>query len=119
MKSTLLLFPLVPGVLIAEGLTPSIGFTSTSIDKKQTCASCHTNSTGGTGSVAVDLSSYNPGVQTTIHVTITDPAATIWGFQMTIRSVSDPATPTGSFVASSTVQARCDDGSKFGSLPPC
>ena len=54
-----------------------------------------------------------------VHVTVKHPSASRWGFQMTIREVSDETSNAGTFSASSGILVVCDDGSKFGAAPPC
>lgn len=103
---------------------PSIGYTGAPTDHiGQDCSTCH-NSYGAansdaTGSVTANISSYNPGVQQTIHVMVQHPQAQRWGFQITIRSVSDQTQSAGDYSAGIAVQVVCDDGSRFGSAPPC
>jgi uncharacterized protein (TIGR03437 family) len=52
---------------------------------------------------------------------VTDPKATRWGFQMTIREESDETREAGTFstVTGQPFTVVCDDGSQFGSAPPC
>jgi uncharacterized protein (TIGR03437 family) len=47
------------------------------------------------------------------------PQAQRWGFQITIRPVSDETQPAGDFSAGPSVLVVCDNGSRFGSAPPC
>ncbi len=119
-------FVLVPAVALAESAMPSIGYTGAPADHKgQNCSVCH-NSFGAAnsdtqGSVTVSITNYNPGVQQMVHVTVKHPTATRWGFQMTIREVSDETTEAGTFSTSAGIPFTvvCDDGSQFGSAPPC
>src|SRR5581483_5838668 len=112
-----------PAVLVAESGTPSLGYTGAPADHGgQNCSTCHTgfpvNSAGG--SLTVNVSDYSPGVQQIIHIVLQHPQATRWGFQITIRQVSDETQSAGTFSSSSAnVQVVCDDGSQFGSAPPC
>lgn len=124
MDRLLALLPLVlaPAALLAESARPSLGYTGAPADHNgQNCTSCHTGSpvNSSSGSVTVNISDYNPSVQQTIHITVQDSLATTWGFQITIRQVSDETQSAGTFSTSATVQAACDDGSQFGSGPPC
>jgi uncharacterized protein (TIGR03437 family) len=120
------LFALVPAVVLAESAMPSIGYTGAPTDHNgQNCSVCH-NSFGAAnsdtrGSVTVSITDYNPGVQQMIHVTASHPTATRWGFQMTIREVSDESTDAGTFSTSAGVPFTvvCGDVSQFGSAPPC
>ena len=122
----LVLFSLAPAVVLAESVMPSIGFTGSPTDHNgQNCSVCH-NSFGAAnsdkqGSLTVTMSDYNPGVQQMIHIIVQHPQAKRWGFQITIRQVSYEAAEAGTFSASpgDPFQVVCDDGSKFGSAPPC
>jgi uncharacterized protein (TIGR03437 family) len=126
MSRTLLLTLLLaaPVAMLAEGSMPSIGYTGALTDHSgQDCSTCH-NSFGGAntdsrGSVTADITSYNPGVQQTIHLMVQHPLAQRWGFQITIRSVSDETQSAGDFSPGNSVTVVCDDGSRFGSAPPC
>lgn len=119
----LLLLLVAPAGLFAEGAMPSIGYAGAPTDHNgQNCSTCH-NSFGAainnSPALTADITSYNPGVQATIRIIITNPQAQRWGFQMTIRPVSDETQPAGDFSAGINVQVVCDDGSRFGSAPPC
>jgi uncharacterized protein (TIGR03437 family) len=113
-----------PVAVLAESAMPSIGYAGAPTDHNgQDCSTCH-NSFGGAntdsrGSVTADITSYNPGVQQTIHLMIQHPQAQRWGFQITIRPVSDETQPAGDFAPGNSIQVVCDDGSRFGSAPPC
>jgi uncharacterized protein (TIGR03437 family) len=73
------------------------------------------------GSVTVGISDYNPGVQQMIHIHVSHPVAMRWGFQITIREVSDETAEAGTFSAmpADPFTVVCDDGTQFGSAPPC
>jgi uncharacterized protein (TIGR03437 family) len=61
-----------------------------------------TNLNGGGGSVKVTFpgsSTYAPGVKQHLVVTIADPTARNWGFQLTARPASDSKTQAGSFTS--------------------
>jgi uncharacterized protein (TIGR03437 family) len=114
------LLTLAPVALLAEANAPSIRFTGVPSDGGQTCATCHSG--GNSGSITVMMNDYNPGIQQTIRIILQHPQAQRWGFQMTIRQVSDETKSAGDFsVAFPTdpVQVMCDNGSRFGSAPPC
>lgn len=113
-----------PAVLLAESARPSIGYTGAPTDHSgQNCSVCHTTygaaNSDATGSVTADITSYNPGVRQTIHLKVAHPQAQRWGFQITIRSVSDQTQSAGDYSAGIAVQVVCDNGSRFGSDPPC
>ena len=121
-----ILFALAPVVARAESAMPSIGYTSAPADHNgQNCSVCHSSfgaaNSDTRGSVTVSITDYNPGVQQMIHVTVSHPTASRWGFQMTIREVSDETTEAGTFSTSTGVPFTvvCDDGTHFGSAPPC
>jgi uncharacterized protein (TIGR03437 family) len=119
-----ILIALAPAVALAESAMPSIGYTGAPADHNgQNCTVCHSSFAvnSGPGSLTVSITNYNPGVQQMIHVTVTNPTATVWGFQMTIREVSDETREAGTFstVTGEPMTVVCDDGSQFGSAPPC
>ena len=119
----LALLAAAPFLAKAESVTPSIRFTGAPIDGGHDCSSCH-NSFGpaisNTSALTTSISSYNPGVQQIIQVFIQNSTAKRWGFQMTIREVSDQTLSAGLFgQPTGPVQVRCDDGSTKGSAPPC
>ena len=125
MSRTLLVTLLLaaPVALLAEGAMPSIGYAGAPTDHNgQNCSTCH-NSFGAAVSnspaLTADINSYNPGVPTTIHIIVQQPQAQRWGFQITIRAVSDETQSAGDFSPGNSVQVVCDDGSRFGSAPPC
>ncbi len=113
-----------PALLLAESAMPSIGYTGAPTDHNgQNCSVCHTTygaaNSDASGSVTADITSYNPGLQQTIHLKVAHPQAQRWGFQITIRSVSDQTQSAGDYSAGIAVQVVCDNGSRFGSAPPC
>jgi uncharacterized protein (TIGR03437 family) len=119
-----ILIALAPAAALAESAMPSIGYTGAPADHNgQNCTVCHSSFAvnSGPGSLTVSITNYNPGVQQMIHVTVTNPTATRWGFQMTIREVSDETREAGTFstVTGQPMTVVCDDGSQFGSAPPC
>src|ERR1700676_2201084 len=126
MSRILLLTLLVasPVAVLAESAMPSIGFTGAPTDHNgQNCSTCH-NSFGpavnNSAALTANITSYNPGAQQTIQIIIQSPQAQRWGFQITIRSVSSSEMQSaGDFSAGISVQVACDDGSRFGSAPPC
>ncbi|MGD0303136.1 MAG: choice-of-anchor V domain-containing protein [Bryobacteraceae bacterium] len=117
---------LAPMMAMAESVMPSIGYTGAPADHNgQNCSVCHSSfgaaNSDTRGSVTVSITDYNPGVQQMIKVSVNHPTATRWGFQMTIREVSDETTEAGTFSTTAGVPYTvvCDDGSQFGSAPPC
>jgi uncharacterized protein (TIGR03437 family) len=121
-----ILFALAPAVALAESAMPSIGYTGAPADHNgQNCSVCHSSfgaaNSNTQGSVTVSITNYNPGVQQMIHIMVNHPKASRWGFQMTIREVSDETTEAGTFSTSAgqPFTVVCDNGSQFGSAPPC
>jgi uncharacterized protein (TIGR03437 family) len=121
----LALLMLVPAVVFAESVTPSIGYTGAPTDHGgQNCSTCHTGHAvnASSGSLKVTVSDYVPTVQQLIHIVVQNPNATRWGFQITIREQSNETLSSGTFAvpsAAAPVQVVCDDGSQFGSPAPC
>jgi hypothetical protein len=65
------------------------------------CSACHGGAANtGSGSLSVRLdgaSNWTPGQPVKVKVTVSDPSATRWGFQITARALSDPNQMAGSF----------------------
>jgi hypothetical protein len=64
-----------------------------------TCADCHQGGSGG-GSITVTSSNgtkYQPGVKQKLTVTITDPNASFWGYEMTSVKTKVPSQGKGNF----------------------
>ncbi len=124
-----LLFLAAPA-LFGESKMPAIGYTGAPADHNgQNCSTCH-NSFGGaiqnSSALMVDVTDYNPYISQMIRVIAQVPQAVNYGFQITIREVSNETLSSGTFsppgsnsTTSSYVQVVCDDGSMFGSAPPC
>ena len=129
---TVLLLAVSPAIVLAESVTPSLGYTGanavSSDHNGQNCSTCHSSfgpaNSDSRGSLKVTVSDYLPSSQQTIRIFVQHPEATAWGFQITIREVSDETQSAGTFSpspsdAQAQVQVRCDDGSQFGSPDPC
>jgi uncharacterized protein (TIGR03437 family) len=116
-----LLLVLLPTSLLAELVTPSIGFAGAPIDHGgQSCLTCHVApSSPAVGSLTVNVSDYTPSKSQVIAIQIQHPTAARAGFQITIRQVSDETKSAGTFTPGDPVQVRCEDGSKLGSVTPC
>lgn len=86
----------------AEG--PDAHYTATPGTGETSCVVCHAGAAlnGGGGNVAVNFPNgmtYAPGQQQTLTIKVTDPAAKIYGFQMTARLMSNlSAGQAGTFV---------------------
>lgn len=117
----------LPAALLAESVTPSLGYTGAPTDHNgQDCSTCHSTFGGANtdtrGSLTVMVNDYIPGNQQTIRIIIQHPQAERWGFQISIRQVSDETQSAGLLAMASSTdpdQLVCDDGSQFGSAPPC
>jgi uncharacterized protein (TIGR03437 family) len=121
----------MPAALLAESLTPSLGYAGAPSNAPadhngQNCSTCHSSAgpanSDASGSLTVVVGDYTPGVQQNINIIVQHPQAKRWGFQVTIRQVSDETQSAGSLSAVSDgdpVQVVCDDGSTVGSAPPC
>jgi uncharacterized protein (TIGR03437 family) len=113
--------------LLAESAMPSLGYTGAPADHNgQDCSTCHSSlgpaNSDTSGSMTVMVSDYLPGVQQTISIVLQHPLATHYGFQLTIRQVSDETQSAGDLapvLSTDPVQTMCDDGSRFGSPAPC
>jgi uncharacterized protein (TIGR03437 family) len=91
-----------PLVLWALSAGPDAG--KAGVPGESNCTECHlgTALNGGGGSVKVTFpgaATYAPGVKQHLVVTIADPTAKNWGFQLTARPSSDPKTQAGSFTS--------------------
>ena len=120
-----LVFLLMPAVALAYEYGPDPRYTAAPGDHPMACASagCHTsNSNGGPinpagGGVTATFPggslTYTPGGPAiTITVSVSDPANTGYGFQMTARLDSDPANgQAGDFTAGTNQIVLCDNGS--------
>ena len=70
---------------------------------------------GGGGKIAVTSSAgtqYQPGVKHHLKVTVTDPSANAWGYEMTSVLVSKPTTGTGVFKAVDKLSDVAKQGTK-------
>ncbi len=117
---------LVPAGLLAESVMPSVRFAGALSDGAQNCSTCHSSfgaaNSDPSGSLAVTVTDYTPGSAQLIHIKVQHPQASMWGFQITIRAVTDETLEAGTMTVANPadpVQVRCDDGSRFGSAAPC
>jgi uncharacterized protein (TIGR03437 family) len=108
---------IIPVLIYAYASGPDPRLTGAPGDNPAACTSCHTGTplNGGGGSVQLTSSagtSYTPGQQQTLTVTINDPKAKVYGFQMSARLDSDPAVgQAGDFTAGGQQLVLCNDGS--------
>jgi len=103
---TMLLLAALPVLLWAYSYGPDPGYAGVPGENGgATCATsgCHlgtANNPANKGGVAVSFpngATYTPGVPQTLTVTISDPAQTAAGFELTARLASAPSTMAGSF----------------------
>jgi uncharacterized protein (TIGR03437 family) len=125
------LFVLVPAVVVAESVTPSIGYTGAPADHNGAdCSTCHNTygpaNSGKSGSLTVMVGNggggYVPSVAQLIRIVVQNPSASKWGFQITIRPENDESASAGTFSIPSgsfPEQVVCDDGTQYGSPAPC
>ncbi|MCU0246862.1 MAG: Reeler domain-containing protein [Bryobacter sp.] len=83
-----------------------------------TCTACHAGTANsGPGSLRVEFpsgSSYTPGSTYRLRVTLSDPAATRWGFQVTARAGAENTTLSGTFVLANATTTRFSAGAPAG-----
>ncbi|MGC8761234.1 MAG: choice-of-anchor V domain-containing protein [Bryobacteraceae bacterium] len=83
-----------------------------------TCAACHGGTpNSGPGSLQVrfdGLMNWTPGQPVRVKVTLSDPNATRWGFELTARAASNPNQMAGSFrIIDNTNQLRTAEGKQW------
>jgi hypothetical protein len=118
-KSTYLLALLILIVIVAIPLVvwsfPSNPpLAKTGAPGESTCADCHSGGAGG-GGITVTASgkkNYHPGVKQHLIVTVTDPSAAFWGYEMTAVQVSKPTTGAGKFTATDKLSSVRKLGTK-------
>ncbi len=116
----LLLFSLAPIGLYAHITGMPLGYTGVpstlaSDNGGATCAQCHTGLqvvSGGT-SFTLHVSSYTPGVQQGISLTMSNTPGLRFAFQLTARLQSDLTKEAGTFTKTSNSQPYCANGSTF------
>ncbi|MBN9656680.1 MAG: hypothetical protein J0H49_00800 [Acidobacteria bacterium] len=78
------------------------------------CTDCHGGSiNSGAGKLTVsmvDASAWTPGQQVRLQVTLADPQARRWGFNITARLASDPNAPAGTLAVSDTANTKLNNG---------
>jgi uncharacterized protein (TIGR03437 family) len=116
----LLLFSIAPICLYAHVTGFPLGYagvnsTLASDNGGQTCAQCHTGLAivqGGTA-FTLHVSSYTPGVQQTISLTMSNTGGARFAFQLTARLQSDLTKAAGTFTKTVDSQPYCANGSPF------
>jgi uncharacterized protein (TIGR03437 family) len=89
---------------------PPVGFSGVPSDNNPlACTQCHRSNplNSGPGRVRIQAEPYMPGATQTIRVTVEDPEAVRWGFQMAARLKSDDTRQAGDFGTTADVQVRC------------
>ncbi len=106
---TAVVFGAIPILIWAHEYGPDAGYSGVPRESG-TCASaaCHVgtaNNPANQGSVSVAFPNgltYSPGAKQRLQVTIADPTQRAWGFQLTARLASNPATLAGTFASADT-----------------
>lgn len=109
----------VPVVIFAFSAGPPIKRTGAPIDGGLDCTACHRTfapANTGSGRVTIAASPYTPGAKQTVTVTVEDPDAMRFGFQITARPRSDETKQAGTFAPNDAVRVRCDPDARDG---PC
>jgi len=99
----LFLIVAIPAMVWSYSSNPPLA--TTGAPGEGTCADCHGDE-AGRGNIKVTASGgthYHPGVKQHLKVTITDPNANIWGYEMTSVRASKPTTGTGIFKATNNL----------------
>jgi uncharacterized protein (TIGR03437 family) len=122
---------IVPALLLAYSSGPDPRYTAAPGDSPLACASsgCHTanqqqggpiNAAGGSvKAVFSGGSTYTPGQDQTVTVTVSDPINRLFGFQMTARLESDLSNAqAGTFTAGAGNFVICDNGQTRGKACP-
>lgn len=89
----------IPLVVLSYSSNPPLG--KTGAPGEGTCADCHGGGPGG-GSILVKSSTgttYHPGTRQHLTVTISDPTANTWGYEMTAVQTSKGTVGAGIFKA--------------------
>lgn len=108
-----------PLALFARSGGPPPGRTGAKVDGGLDCTACHRTfapANSGAGRMRIDAASYTPGVKQNVTLTIEDPDAARWGFQLTSRLKSDETKAAGGFTASDDIRVICG---MQGSSAPC
>lgn len=78
------------------------------------CTDCHSGiANSGTGRVQISLvnaTTWTPGQPVTVRVTLSDPTAQRWGFELTARSAANPANPLGTLAATDATNTQLKAG---------
>src|SRR5579884_1718729 len=107
----------VPAVVWSYATGPDPGYSGG--PREDTCVACHTGTAlnGGGGNAQITSSAgttYTPGQQQTLTLTITDSKARAYGFQMSAR-IDNGNTQAGNFAAGPQQIVICQNGALKGS----
>ena len=100
---------MLPVAAYGRSAGPPVGHTGAAVDGGQSCTQCHRTFAlnSGAGKVSISTVSYTPGTKQNITVTVEDPDARRWGFQLTARLRSDDSKQAGTFTVTGNVRVRC------------
>src|SRR4051794_32611955 len=111
----------IPVLLWAHSAGPPSGKAGVPGETNCNQSQCHVGTAvnGAGGSVKVTFSGglvYSPGGKKHLVVTISDPTARIWGFQLTARPSSDTKTQAGSFASTDRFTAVVCNNPPFNEI---
>ncbi|MBI4892164.1 MAG: hypothetical protein HY821_16170 [Acidobacteria bacterium] len=74
------------------------------------CTDCHTSTANaGPGKLQISLvnaTTWTPGTPVTLRITLSDPTAQRWGFEITARSAATPSEPLGTLAVTDTANTQ-------------
>lgn len=114
-----LLLAAIPVAIYGFSSGPVVRRTGAPVDGGLDCTACHRTfgpANTGLGKVTIKAAPYTPGARQTVSVTVEDPEAVRWGFQLTARLKSDETKQAGTFTPNEFVRVRCDPD---GAEAPC
>jgi uncharacterized protein (TIGR03437 family) len=108
----------ISGLAFSTG--PPVNRTGAAIDGGLNCAACHRTfapANTGSGKISISALTYTPGAKQNITITVEDPDANRWGYEITARLRSDETKPAGTFTpVASVTRVVCDPD---GRAAPC
>src|SRR5512146_2163123 len=109
LQELLWILGMLPMAAYGRSAGPPVGHTGAAVDGGQSCTQCHRTFAvnSGAGKISISTISYTPGVKQNITVTVEDPDARRWGFQLTARSHSDETKQAGSFTVNENIRVKC------------
>ena len=108
----------------ARSTGPPVMRTGAAVDGGINCTRCHSGGAAantGPGRVIIRARAYTPGVKQPVLVTVEDPDALRWGFQLIARHASDETRQAGTFAVAPLIRVRCSTTrtSPEGDDAPC